>query len=240
MSWLELSSYWHEIQTPGGIGTSTNGQVLYNSLGTVAGDPGLTFEAATDTLTSGRVLVGDGTNALPGMAFASEPGTGFMRASQNNIRFRMDGTDFLGLNSWGLFLAGDNYSLSGGGADDWGIGRYAAGVGKALAGPNPATNGSWAAVHYIGIGTAPTVTGDGTTNGSVVGSDFASRITVGTGTTTTITLTFGTAFTNAPACVVNAATTTTPINVSTTVSAATLTTTAFTAGEVLHVMCGGF
>jgi len=54
VSWLELSSYWHEIQTPAsGTGTSTNGQVLFNSSGSVAGDAGLTYDAGTGTLTSG-------------------------------------------------------------------------------------------------------------------------------------------------------------------------------------------
>lgn len=57
MSWLELASYWHEIQTPGGIGTSTNGQVLFNSSGSVAGDAGLTYDSGTDTLSAGNLAL---------------------------------------------------------------------------------------------------------------------------------------------------------------------------------------
>ena len=57
MSWLELASYWHEIQTSasGGTGTSSPGQVLVNIAGSVAGDAGLTYDAATGTLTTGAI-----------------------------------------------------------------------------------------------------------------------------------------------------------------------------------------
>ena len=51
-------------------------------------------------------------------------------------------------------------------------------------------------------GPPPTVTGStcGTTTPSVVGSDFAGVITVGTSATTSCVLTFGTAFVTAPVC----------------------------------------
>lgn len=94
--------------------------------------------------------------------------------------------------------------------------------------------------HLIGIGTAPTVTGNGSSNGSITGKDSFCKVTVGTGTTTSIVITFGTEYANAPVCVVNAQTTTTPINVVTTTTTATLTCAAFTAGEVLCVVTGGF
>lgn len=53
------------------------------------------------------------------------------------------------------------------------------------------------------IGPAPSVTGStcGTTAPSVVGTDFAGVITVGTSATTSCVLTFGTAFGAAPVCV---------------------------------------
>ena len=51
--WPEIASTWHEIQTSPYVGTSSNGQVLFNSSGSVAGDAGLTYDAATDTLTVG-------------------------------------------------------------------------------------------------------------------------------------------------------------------------------------------
>lgn len=117
----------------------------------------------------------------------------------------------------------------------WGVGTGAAG---SFAGSMKMTD--LQVNHMLGIGTAPTVAGNGSTNGSIAGSDSFSKVTVGTGSTTQITITFGRAYSTAPVCVVNAQTTTTPINVSTTTTTAVLTTAAFTAGEVLHVVCGGF
>ena len=94
--------------------------------------------------------------------------------------------------------------------------------------------------HFLGNGTSPTVAGDGSSNGSIAGKDFASTITVGTGSTTTVTVTFGTAYATAPACTCAAQTTTTAIKVATTTTTAVLTTTIFTAGEKLQLICGGF
>ncbi len=94
--------------------------------------------------------------------------------------------------------------------------------------------------HYLGQGTAPTVVGNGSSAGTIAGKDAFCKVTVGTGVTTSIVITFGTAYATAPVCVVNAQTTTTPINVVTTTTTATLTCAAFTAGEVLHVITGGF
>lgn len=106
---------------------------------------------------------------------------------------------------------------------------------------NITTLGTTSSKHYLGNGTSPTVAGDGTSNGSIAGKDAFSQVTVGTGTTTTITITFGTAYATAPVCVANAQTTVTPLRMATTTTTAVLTTTtAFTAGEVLHVVCGGF
>lgn len=94
--------------------------------------------------------------------------------------------------------------------------------------------------HHLGTGTSPTVTGNGSSNGSIAGKDAFCKVTVGTGVTTSIVITFGTAYATAPVCVVNAQSTTTPINVVTTTTTATLTCAAFTAGEVLCVVTGGF
>ena len=44
---------------------------------TLGCDAGITYDAATDTLTSGRVLVGDGTAAQPSVAFSAAAGSGF-------------------------------------------------------------------------------------------------------------------------------------------------------------------
>ena len=75
MSWLELASYWHEIQTSasGGTGTSSPGQVLVNIAGSVAGDAGLTYDAATDTLTSGVFTVTTTDTGAATKALIMEP-----------------------------------------------------------------------------------------------------------------------------------------------------------------------
>lgn len=51
-------------------GALTNGGILWNNAGVLAGGPALTD-------TSGRILAGDGTIANPGISFGSSPGTGF-------------------------------------------------------------------------------------------------------------------------------------------------------------------
>ena len=95
------------------------------------------------------------------------------------------------------------------------------------------------AVHILGTGTSPTVADNGANDSTIAGKDTASKVTVGTGTTTSITITFGTAFTTAPVCVCNG-TVSSDIKVATTTSTATLTHAGFTDGEVLHVVCMGF
>ncbi len=110
MSWLELASYWHEIQTPGGIGTSTNGQVLFNSSGSVAGDAGLTYDAGTDTLTTGRVLVGDGSRAAPAVSFASHPGTGMWFREVTGLDFSVNDSFAFGMFDGG-FRFGTNLAV---------------------------------------------------------------------------------------------------------------------------------
>lgn len=96
--------------------------------------------------------------------------------------------------------------------------------------------------HYLGVGTSPTVTGNGSSNGSIVGKDPFCKVTVGTGTTTSVVITFGLAYTTAPVVVANGETSGACCCTSTTTTA-TITrpaAAAFTAGEVLHVVCGGF
>ena len=60
----------------GGIGTSSDTEVLFNSAGTVDGDAGLTFVAATDTLSTGAILTGDGLVTAPAQSFTSAPTVG--------------------------------------------------------------------------------------------------------------------------------------------------------------------
>lgn len=94
--------------------------------------------------------------------------------------------------------------------------------------------------HLLGYGTSPTVGGSCGTSPSIAGKDSFAKVTVGTGSPTSCTITFGTAYATAPVCVANAATTTAPLNISTLTTSVTISAAALTAGEVLHVMCGGF
>jgi ethanolamine utilization microcompartment shell protein EutS len=94
--------------------------------------------------------------------------------------------------------------------------------------------------HFLGSGTSPTVAGSCGTSPAIAGKDSFMKVTTGTGAPTSCTVTFGTAFTNAPSCVANASATTTPLNIATTTTTVTISSTALTAGEVLHIQCGSF
>ena len=104
MSWLELSSYWHEIQTSAsGTGTSSPGQVLVNIAGSVAGDAGLTYDAGTDTLTTGTVAQGVGTaHTFRATAPATLTITGSTNATPIEVTAAAHG-----------LVTGDNVSISG-------------------------------------------------------------------------------------------------------------------------------
>ena len=94
--------------------------------------------------------------------------------------------------------------------------------------------------HLMGVGTAPTVAGSCGTSPTIAGKDSFFKVTTGTGSPTSCTVTFGRAYSTAPVCVANAATTTTALLMTTTTTTAVVSSAALTAGEVLHVMCGGF
>ena len=94
--------------------------------------------------------------------------------------------------------------------------------------------------HLMGVGTAPTVGGSCGTSPTIAGKDSFFKITTGTGSPTSCTVTFGRAYSTAPVCVANAATTTTALLMTTTTTTAVVSSAALTAGEVLHVTCGGF
>lgn len=95
--------------------------------------------------------------------------------------------------------------------------------------------------HFLGQGTSPTVADDGANASTITGKDAFSKVTVGSGTVTAITVTFGVAYATAPVAQVRS-NTNTDFKVSTTTTALTITRAggAFTAGEVLHISCGGF
>lgn len=213
------------------IGTATTANALHDTMlaASAATQVALAVQAAPSQTASPFVV--EGSNGTNWFEVQSDGGviidqrTGATYANilnvkyQGNQRFYVDSTGIayasLGFNGGGGFFTTD-------------------------ANGNVVALGNITGRHLIGNGTSPTVTGNGSSNGSVSGKDMAGKITVGTGTTTSIVLTFGAAYATAPALVVNAQTTTTPIKVVTTTTTATLTTTAFTAGEVLCYVTAGF
>lgn len=89
-----------------------------------------------------------------------------------------------------------------------------------------------------GQATAPTLSACGTTP-SIVGTDTNGKVTVGTGVTTSCTLTFGTAFTNAPACTVSGDNTAVTYIATTSTTALTITSSADMASDVVSYICMG-
>lgn len=222
--------------------------------GTTAPSSNLVFSAsinggaysAVHTISSvGKVTVPTGTGAAPSIASSSGNVSIIAPGGGTSVLLGSNGSPYSTVGSYGSQVRSDGafvWSLNTTvpGTIDTALVRNAAGVVEVSSNYTGGTSRDLMARHLLGGGTAPTVTGDGSSNGSIAGKDTFSKVTVGTGTTTSIVITFGTAYTNAPACVVNAQTTATSINVATTTTTATLTTTAFTAGEVLHVVCGSF
>ena len=98
------------------------------------------------------------------------------------------------------------------------------------------------AQHIIHQGTSPTITANGGTNPTIVGKDEAFEVTIGTGgVATSVEVTFGNAFINAPICVVQSDTDIVPFKCVTTTTKVTITATlAFTAGSILHVVTRGW
>lgn len=92
-------------------------------------------------------------------------------------------------------------------------------------------------LHLITFGSVPTPSACGTSP-SISGNDNAGKITVGTGTVTSCTVTFATAYnTNAPACVVSGDNTAVAYMATTTGSVLTITSSADMNSDVLSYIC---
>jgi hypothetical protein len=101
-----------------------------------------------------------------------------------------------------------------------------------------ATGGLQIQKHVESRGTTPAVAGSCGTSPTIVGTDVAGKVTTGTGSPTSCTLTFATAWTNAPACMV---TNETSANLARAVSTTTTVILSGTlvAGDVLAYICFG-
>jgi hypothetical protein len=96
--------------------------------------------------------------------------------------------------------------------------------------------------HTLASGTAPSITSGFGTAPAIAGADGAGRLTVGTGgTSATGVITFGTAFSTAPACVANDESTIKLVQATATTTTLTLTAAAaFTAADLLTWNCTGY
>jgi len=93
--------------------------------------------------------------------------------------------------------------------------------------------------NTITAGTAPTLSACGTTP-SISGSPTAGKITIGTGVTTSCTVTFVKAHTNAPACVVVGDNAAVIYNATTSTTAMTIISSLDMASDVLSYICLGY
>ena len=101
-----------------------------------------------------------------------------------------------------------------------------------------ATGGLQVQRHVESRGTTPAVAGSCGTSPAIVGTDVAGKVTTGTGSPTSCTITFATAWTNAPACMVTNETTANLARAVSTTTTVTLSGT-LVAGDVLAYMCIG-
>ena len=127
---------------------------------------------------------------------------------------------------------------------DTGLNRNAAGVVEVNNGSLCSSSASNCADlkhrHSLASGAAPTLT-NGT--GTIAGGDEAARITLTAGSQTTVTMTFGTAYSTAPVCVAVDETTAAnnPVQAQPTTTTVVLNATGtFGAADKIAVKCGGF
>lgn len=93
--------------------------------------------------------------------------------------------------------------------------------------------------HLQAVGTSPTVGGSCGSSPAIAGKDLAMQVTAGTGSPTSCTVTFGTAYTTAPSCTANGSATA-GLKVATTTTTVIVSAASLGAGEVLNVHCVTF
>lgn len=92
---------------------------------------------------------------------------------------------------------------------------------------------------FGGSGTAPTLSACGTTP-SIAGSDIGGKVTIGSGVTTSCTVTFSAAWANAPACTIAGDNTAVTYAATTVTTALTITSSADMASDVISYICVGY
>lgn len=187
-------------------------------------ETGLGGEATADIdlNTSGYQLVIDaGTSGDPAIVFGDDDdgsGTGFYRAGANTIGFSAQGQPRLQLSTSSAFwdasivhiMRGRVYNdlgplnLGASASTGHGLGTSDVLVGGALEvdGTGWFDAGITVSGHLTTTGSDPVLSSCGTSP-TIVGSDNAGQITIGTSASDTCTVTFATAFATAPACTVS-------------------------------------
>lgn len=94
--------------------------------------------------------------------------------------------------------------------------------------------------HIVMTGTAPAVSSCGTGSPSVAGTDVAGRITIGTGTPSSCTLTFANAYATAPSCTVGDETTSLLLKGIASTTTLVITAVAFGNGDTISYICLGY
>ena len=90
--------------------------------------------------------------------------------------------------------------------------------------------------HFVSSGTTPVLSACGTAP-AITGSDSASKVTIGTGVTTSCTVTFANAYTAAPACVITGDDAAIGYAAITTTTVLTITSSADMDSDVISVIC---
>jgi hypothetical protein len=200
---------------------------------------GVANAAVPRILLDGNVGLTNGCSNATGQA-------GFGSGASNTINFITNSSDRGNFNNNGiLFSTGSALMFLGttsGGSTSGDVtldrdGAGILGVQSGVAGTTAANYRDLKARHLLGAGTAPTLT---VGTGTIAGTDDVGRVTLTAGSQTTITITFGTAYTtNIPVCVANDATTVLLVQAQPTLTTLVLNA-AFGASDKIGWQCRGY
>ena len=84
-------------------GGGTSGRVTFWNGGTsITSDSGFTFSQADDSITLGKIKVGNGTVSLPSLTFNGDPDTGFYMPGAGQVSLSINGTEVFGFGTAGI------------------------------------------------------------------------------------------------------------------------------------------
>lgn len=84
-------------------GTGVSGRVAFwNGTSSITNDSGYTFSTADDSVTVGKIKVGNGTEAAPSITFGNDTDSGFYLPGTNQISLSINSTEVFGFGSAGI------------------------------------------------------------------------------------------------------------------------------------------